>query len=240
MGAETFWVSSSKKKAISLHTADTPYVKGARFLVIPADLNQNFTPCSGQVDSLDGYSAWLSPTDQNLGFPPDEELLLIEFQDQYVLTHRTRADDRRDGRILVAAPSLTEKEESQLAPSTGRHDYRVQVSVPIQVRYLEERPGAILRTGQLSDLSRGGMSFYSLEAEAYSEGDEINLQVVSWEYPVNIDAVVTRVRPFEEGQTVAVKFRDQLSVRQREMVSAFIIQVQRRDALARSLPTDDS
>jgi c-di-GMP-binding flagellar brake protein YcgR len=231
-------VSNNNKKSISLHTEDTPFLKGARFLVIPADLNQNFTPMTGEVDALDGYAAWLSPDRENLSFPEDEEVLLIEFQDEFVLTHRSRVQERRNGKILLAPPTLTEKEESQLAPSTGRHDYRVHVEVPIQIRYLQENPGSLLRNGKLVDLSRGGMSFTTRDTTPYHEGDELNLQVVSWEYPVNLDATVSRVRTIEEGQSVAVRFKDSLNVRQREMVSAFIIQVQRRDALSRSLPTD--
>ena len=232
-------VSDQQKKSISLHTADSPYVKDARFLIIPADLHQDFTPCSGSVDRLDGYSAWLKPNMPSIPFPPDEELLLIEFRDQYVFTHRTRVTERQDGCILVAAPSLTEQEESQLAPTTGRHDYRVKVDVPIQIRYLNEKPGTPLKTGQLLDLSRGGMSFHSRDTEDYEEGAELNLQVVSWEYPVNIDAEISRVKSTDDGLIVAVKFKNAMSVRQREMVSAFILQVQRRDALSRSLPSEN-
>lgn len=215
-------------------------MKGARFLVIPADLNQDFTPCSGEVSALDGYQAWLHSATDGVEFPPDEELLLIEFRDQYVVTHRTRVTMRQDDNILVAAPSLSEQEESQLAPSTGRHDYRVKVNVPIQIRQRKEEPGTLLNLGQLSDLSRGGMSFTANEMVTYTEGEELNLQVVSWEYPVNIDAVVSRVKTHEERQLVAVRFEENMSVRQREMVSAFIIQVQRKDALSRCLPSEDA
>jgi c-di-GMP-binding flagellar brake protein YcgR len=237
--AESRQVSSSKKQSIPLETEKTPYVKGAQFLLIPADLHVNFVPCTAKVDALDGYSAWLSKTDSKIEFPAQEEVLLIEFQGNFVLTHRTRITQRRDDKILIAAPALTEKEESQLAPSTGRHDYRVHVEVPIQIRYLEEKPGSLLRTGNLADLSRGGMSFFTRDNNPYSEGDELNLQVVSWEYPVNIDATVNRVRKNDDGQLVAVKFSDKMSDRQREMVSGFIIQVQRRDALSRDLPSEE-
>jgi hypothetical protein len=113
------------------------------------------------------------------------------------------------------------------------------VDVPIQIRYLQEKPGSLLRTGSLSDLSRGGMSFFTRDTNPYAQGDELNLQVVSWEYPVNIDATVNRVRTNEDGQIVAVKFSEKMNVRQREMVSAFIIQVQRRDALSRDLPSEE-
>ena len=222
-----------------METDENPYTKGASFLVIPADLGNNFVPCTAVVEALDGYSAWLSPTDMAKKFPSNEELLLIEFQESWVFTHRTRVKKRRDGKILVSAPTLTEQEESQLAPSTGRHDYRVHVQVPIQIRNVEEKPGSPLRTGNLSDLSRGGMSFFTRDTNPYNSGDRLNLQVVSWDFPVNIDAEVTRVRNVEDGQSVAVRFSDQMNVRQREMVSAFIIQVQRRDALSRDLPSEE-
>lgn len=231
-------MSDKDKKSISLQATDNVYKKGTSFLVIPADLHKNFTPCSAVVESLDGYSAWLK-AEVGGGFPPEEELLLIEFREHHVVTHRTRVAGRQSGKILVKKPSLTEKEESQLAPSTGRHDYRVKVDVPIQVRYLNEKPGTPLRTGQLLDLSRGGMSFHSRDTEDYKSGDQLNLQVVSWEYPVNIDAVISRVKPTDDGVIVAVRFLDAMSVRQREMVSGFIIQVQRRDALSRSLPSEE-
>lgn len=238
--AESSWVSKTNKNSIPLDTDETPYVKGVQFLVIPADLNVSFGACSAKVSALDGYSAWLSLRDKKkTSFPAQEEVLLIEFRGRYVYTHRSRITNRHDGKVLVAPPTLTEKEESQLAPTTGRHDYRVQVEVPIQIRFLEEKPGALLRTGSLADLSRGGMSFITRDPSPYENGDQINLQVVSWEYPVNIDAEVTRVKRHEDGQLVAVKFSDKMSVRQREMVSAFIIQVQRRDALSRDLPSEE-
>lgn len=230
---------SKQKKTISLHTQDSPYVKNARFLVIPADLNQSFTPCSAEITALDGYQGWLQSVSEGIDFPGDEELLLIEFKDQYVVTHRTRVILRQDDKVLVAAPSLSEQEESQLAPSTGRHDYRVKVNVPIQIRLRKEQPGTPLNLGQLSDLSRGGMSFTTNNLSAYQEGDEINLQVVSWEYPVNIDGVISRVTPLDEKQLVAVHFVNHMNIRQREMISAFILQVQRKDALARSLPSEN-
>lgn len=232
-------MSDLRKKSIPLQTADSPYTKGVRFLVIPADLNKNFVPCSATVDGLDGYSAWLNPNVKGVPFPSDEEVLLIEFREHQVYTHRTRVEDRLGKKILVAAPSLTEMEQSQLAPSTGRHDYRVSVNVPIQIRYLNEKPGTPLRTGQLIDLSRGGMSFYSRNTEDYAEGDELNLQVVSWEYPVNIDGIVSRVKAADDGVQVAIRYRDAMTIRQREMVSGFIIQVQRRDALSRDLPSEE-
>lgn len=237
---EALLVSKKQKKTIPLRTENSPYIKGARFLVIPADLNQSFTPCSAEITALHGYQGWLQSSVDAIPFPEDEELLLIEFKDHYVITHRTRVVLRQDGKVLVAAPSLSEQEESQLAPSTGRHDYRVKVDVPIQIRLRQEQPGTPLNLGRLADLSRGGMSFVANPLVTYREGDEVNLQVVSWEYPVNIDAVVSRISTHEDKQLVAVRFIDEMTLRQREMVSAFILQVQRKDALARSLPSENN
>lgn len=233
-------MDTSKRRIIPLKTFDSPYVKGVRFLVIPADLNSEVIPVSATVEALDGYSAWLKSESDSVDFSDQEELLLIEFRARYVYTHRVRVKSRHDGKVLVGPPTLTEKEKTQLAPSTGRYDYRVEVDVPIQVRYLDAGPGSLLRTGRLRDLSRGGMSFVTRDPHPYHEGERINLQVVSWEYPVNVNAEINRVRVLEDGQQVAVKFQEEMAVRQREMVSGFIIQVQRRDALSRSLPSDQN
>lgn len=67
----------------------------------------------------------------------------------------------------------------------------------------------------------------------------MNIQLISWEYPVNIEAEITRASDEGDQQRLALKFPDDMTITQREMLSAFILQVQRRDALSRSLPSDE-
>ena len=81
---------SEQRKSIGLDSSESPFLKGARFIVIPADLQQDFKACTGVVDSLDGYGAWLAPERKFHVFPKHEEVFLIEFDQRDVVTHRTR------------------------------------------------------------------------------------------------------------------------------------------------------
>lgn len=231
-----------RRKSIPLSPPPSSYKLGGRYLVIPQDLTQDFHLCNAQVDSLDGYGAWLKTMEEH-EFPKDDDLLLIEFQEEWVLTHHTEVVKRDNaGRIFVDAASVTERERSQLAPSTGRHDYRIKVNLPVRVKCCREGAEAdnAPKLARLVDLSRGGMALLTPANQNYSEGETITVRVVSWDHAVQIDAIVTRVSQSEEEgkQKLALQFPDEMSLRQRESVSTFIIQVQRRDALSRALPTD--
>lgn len=228
------------RKSIPLSQSETAYTKDTRFLVIPADLGQDFKVCTAVVDALDGYGAWLLREEESHVWPSDEEIFLIEFQEVDVLTHRTRLLKRKDGRVWVDAPSLTEREKSQLSPFTGRHDYRVEVDLAAQIRLrqgdaLDRQP----TSGRLRDLSRGGMSIVTSKGQPFSNGQRVNIQLISWEYPVNIEAEIARASSEGEQQRLALQFPSDMTVSQREMLSAFILQVQRRDALGRALPTGE-
>ena len=250
---------SDSQRSIPLETKRTPYVKGARFLVIPADLASHFEPCLAHVDSFDGYQAWIKPLHETQKLPKQEEVFLIEFQGDYVLTHRTRIVKRKARRGLVDPPSLTEAERSQLSPFTGRQDYRVNVKIPIQVRpgkLSETRPptrhtGMVtprkgtdstetkseVRNAHMVDLSRGGLGFIANASHKYEEGETLRIQAISWEYPVSIEGVVRRVSFHGNDKRVALLFPEEMTDEQRETLSAFVIQVQRREALSRPLPS---
>lgn len=231
---------TERRKSIPLSTAPSSYVPNARYLVIPDDLSKDFKLCNAIVDSLDGYGAWLSGENPDT-LPTDDDILLIEFQEDWVLTHHTRILKRENNRILVDAAKLTEREKSQLAPTTGRHDYRIKVNLPVRIKSTKgSEADSVPKLARLIDLSRGGMALVAPSNQPFSEGETITVRVVSWDHAVEIDAEVTRVTPGEEEgkQKLALQFPMEMSVRQRESVSTFIIQVQRRDALSRSLPTD--
>jgi hypothetical protein len=230
-----------RRKSIPLSPPPSSYRINGRYLIIPQDLTKDFNLCNAQVESLDGYGAWLRPLEDHT-FPEDECLFLIEFQDEWVLTHHTKVLKRETGRILVDAASVTERERSQLAPSTGRHDYRIKVNLPVRVKSNKDDAEAdnAPKLARLVDLSRGGMALLAPASQSYSVGETITVRVVSWDHAVHIDAIVTRVSQSEEEgkQKLALQFPSEMTLRQRESVSTFIIQVQRRDALSRALPSD--
>lgn len=232
---------SKPKKSISLTSTSSPYSNDARFLVVPADLNCDFQNCAVTVVSHSGTGAWLQPESADFPVPEFLELSLIEFKNEFVHTHEVRVLNREGLKVLVALPHKTDKEKSLLAPSTGRLDYRIEVNLPVRVKTAwVESKDAPPKLARLVDLSRGGMALLTPAGQDYEVGQEITVRVVGWDHPVRIEAEVDRVTPEDAGKNrVALKFPADMDAGQREMISGFIIQVQRRQALGRALPSVD-
>lgn len=233
---------SERPKSISLSSVESPYQNSSRFLVIPHDLDQDFETCAALVRSHSGTGAWLYPEDADASFPTVSDLLLIEFQGELVYTHEVTVLSKKDRDILVSLPRKTEKEKSILAPSTGRYDYRIEVNLPVRVKteWIEAKD-APPKLARLTNLSRGGMAMLAPASQKYREGQEITVRVVGWDHPVRIEAVVGRITEVD-GRTknrIALKFPEDMDLAQREMISGFILQVQRREALGRDLPSAD-
>ena len=230
-----------RPKPISLNPVESPYHDSARFLVIPQDLEHDFSTCAGLVRSHSGTGAWLYPEDEKQSFPPVSDLLLIEFRGEVVFTHQVTVLSKKGRDILVSIPRKTEEETSLLAPSTGRHDYRIEVYLPVRVKtdWVEDRD-APPKLARLTNLSRGGMAILAPLNQEYREGQEITIRVVGWDHPVRIETIVDRITVIKgkRKQRIALKFPKDIDVSQREMISSFILQVQRREALGRDLPTE--
>lgn len=208
-----------------------------RFLVFPAVATLDTAVCRAVVGSLESNGAWLELLDSTQPFPVEEEVFLAEFRDRFVITHRTRILRREEARVWVDCPSLSEKEESRLAPSTGRQDFRVEADLSVLILLKDPELSKVMpRSGQLSDLSRGGMGLRVPVNDIYAKGQRVEVQVVSWAYPVSVETTVNRVWVDGEVKRLALAFPEDMTVEQRELISSFIIHVQRRDALQSSLP----
>jgi hypothetical protein len=72
--------------------------------------------------------------------------------------------------------------------------------------------------------------------DIYAQGQLVEVQVVSWAYGVSVETTVERVRIEGDQKLLALKFPEDLDPDQRERVSSFILQVQRRASLESSLP----
>lgn len=203
-------------------------------------MEEDFETCAVLVRSHSGTGAWLYPESDESTVPPVADLLLIEFRDELVYTHEVKVLNKQGQDFLVTMPIKTDKEKSLLAPSTGRYDYRIEVNLPIRVKtdWVESKD-APPKLARLTDLSRGGMGVLAPQSQEYEEGQEITIRVVGWDHPVRIEAVVHRITPVEGRRKnhLALRFPIDISVSQREMISSFILQVQRREALGRALPT---
>ena len=226
----------SKLKTVPISPL-SPYKLGMRFLVIPAGSAREFSVCRAEVASLENDGAWLELLDTHQRFPPDEEVYLAEFRDRYVLTHRSRILQRKGDQVWVDCPSMSERADSRLAQFTGRQDYRVEANLSVMILLKgPEFEKVMPREGQLSDLSRGGMGLVVPVKDIYAKGQRVEVQVVSWTYPVSVETTVSRVWMDGDIKRLALAFPEDMTVEQRELVSSFIIHVQRRDALQSSLP----
>lgn len=208
-----------------------------RFLVLPAEATEKHSVCRADVTALESDGAWLEVVDPTHTFPPQEEVFLVEFRDRLVLTHRSRILKREKTRVWVNCPSLTIPEENPLAPYTGRQHFRVDANLEVMIILRDKELSNVMpRIGVLSDLSRGGMGLTVPVMDIYHKGQQIEVQVVSWNYPVSVETTVNRVWTDGDIKRLALAFPEDMTVEQRELVSSFIIQVQRRDALQNSLP----
>lgn len=240
---ETTLSNSQSRKSISLSAASSPFRKDARYLVVPVDLSFDFDRCAVTVLSHSGTGAWLQPENVESRVPEVSSLLLIEFEGEFVHSHEVRVLNREGDNVLVSLPYRSEKERSLLAPCTGRHDYRIEVNLPVRVKTdWVEAKDAPPKLARLVDLSRGGMALLAPSNQDYEIGQEITVRVVGWDHPIRIEAEVDRVSPADSPSKnrVALRFPADMDLTQREMISGFILQVQRRQALGRALPSVDS
>ena len=215
----------------------TPYRSGARYLVMPADLRGDFAVCRALVESLESDGAWLTLREDSPDFPNAEEVLLVEFQSESVVTHRTRILRRENQRIWVDCPSLSRRSKSQVLPAGARRDFRVASQLPVVILLKgEEFTQALPREGRLNDVSRGGMGLVVPVQDIYARGQTIEVQVVSWAHAVSVESTVQRIWLEGERKFLALKFPHDLSPDQRERITAFVLHAQRQASLDNTLP----
>lgn len=218
-------------KAEAVDHQPAGFVVGTPFLVMSADMRTQVKARKAVLTALAPEGAWLKSSERdNETFPRQEEVLLVVFLGRDTYTHRCRILQRKRDEALISRPSLTKVEKSQLEPFTGRHDYRVEAYYPAEIRTIGEDSSTEPRYCHLCDLSRGGMGLEVPATDHYASGSEVEVRLVSWDYPVRLRAEVVRSWPTETAQRVALIFRDDLPEIQKDLISQFILDAQRREA----------
>jgi len=227
---------SKKIKTVPIQPI-APYRSGARYLIIPADPQAEFSVCRASVESLESNGAWLTTREGSPPFPLCEEVSLVEFQANSMLTHRARILRRDEARVWVDCPSLSRHSENQLLPIGARQDFRVPAELPVVILLKgDEFSLAMPRAGSVHDLSRGGVGLSVPVEDVYAKGQRIEVQVVSWAYGVSIESTVERVWMEGDEKLLALKFPEDLTPEQRERITSFILHVQRKASVDSSLP----
>ena len=129
--------------------------------------------------------------------------------------------------ILVGRPLNSKQEKSKLDSLGGRQHFRIETQLPVEVKL----PGLAGKgipplSGHTRDISKGGMAL--MLARRFDLGRELDVRVLSWNFPLQIRAKVVRCEEEANGRfSVAVAFPDDMSSITRDLVGHFIMENQR-------------
>ena len=128
--------------------------------------------------------------------------------------------------ILVGPPIKTLQEENQLRNIGARKHLRISFRLPAEIRKVHGTELGPPASAHTRDISMSGLA---LESTAnFQKGEEIEIRILSWNFPLNVRATVARISGIEGKNTVAVSFPPDLSTISSDLISQFILENQRR------------
>ena len=98
--------------------------------------------------------------------------------------------------------------------------------LPAEIRKVHGTELGAPASAHTRDISMSGLA---LESTAnFQKGEEIEIRILSWNFPLNVRAFVVRVATIDGKNTVAVTFPPDLSTISSDLISQFILENQRR------------
>ena len=161
---------------------------------------------------------------------PKEVLSLVMFDERRQVTFDCPVIRIKPGNpewVLVGRPLKSSQEKSKLDSLGGRQHFRIELQLPVEVKI----PGLAGKTippmaGHTRDISKGGLALTL--TRGFDNGRELEVRVLSWNFPLQIKARVVRCDEEANGRfTVAVAFPDEMSSITRDLVNHFIMENQR-------------
>lgn len=161
---------------------------------------------------------------------PKEVLLLVMFDERRQVSYdcpviRVKAGNPEQ--VLVGRPLKSMAEKSKLDSLGGRQHFRIELQLPVEVKI----PGLAGKSipplsGHTRDVSKGGLALTL--ARGFDMGRELEVRVLSWNFPLQIKARVVRSDEEANGRfMVAVAFPEDMSAITRDLVAHFIMENQR-------------
>jgi len=129
--------------------------------------------------------------------------------------------------VLVGRPLKLQQEKSKLDSIGSRQHFRIETQLPVEVKI----PGMAGKgippiSGHTRDISRGGLAL--LLPRSFEGGRELEIRVLSWNFPLQIKARVVWSDEEHNGRNVvAVAFPEDLSPITRDLINHFIMENQR-------------
>jgi hypothetical protein len=213
--------------------APEPLQPGMTMRAIPE--KQPNTPRGWNVKVLktDAEGIWVAriPGENDpLPVSPKEVLSLVMFDERRQVSYdcpviRVKAGNPEQ--VLVGRPLKSMAEKSKLDSLGGRQHFRIELQLPVEVKI----PGLAGKSippmsGHTRDISKGGVALTL--SRGFDMGRELEIRVLSWNFPLQIKARVVRCDEEANGRfTVAVAFPEDMSAVTRDLVAHFIMENQR-------------
>ena len=207
--------------------------EGTALKVVPENLSGKPRAWDMEIVKLDIDGIWIASTKPDSEPIPTEKgkiLSLVLMSEHTTITYDCpviRIEDKRSKQeLLVAPPTKTLQEASQVQNKGARKHLRIDFRLPAEIRRVQGTELGPPITSHTKDISMSGLALEcipSFEAE-----DEIEIRILSWNFPLQVRAFVVRCLPVDGKNTIAVTFPPGMSTVSSDLISQFIVENQRR------------
>ena len=199
---------------------------------VPENLKGKPRAWDVEITKLDLDGIWVMRSksgDEPLPAEKGKLLSLVLMEEHQTTTYDcpvTRVEPGTKESILVAPPVKTLKEESQLRNTGARKHLRISFRLPAEIRRVQGTELGPPVSAHTKDISMSGLALES--ATEFDQGEEIDIRILSWNFPLQVRAFVVRCFPEDGKNTVAMTFPPGLSTVSQDLITQFILENQRR------------
>ena len=205
---------------------------GMELKAVPENLKGKPRAWDVEIIRLDLEGIWVMRTKSDEETLPAEKgkiLSLVLMENDKTITYDCpviRIESGIKEEVLVAPPVKTLTEESQLRNMGARKHLRISFRLPAEIRTAQGTSLGPPVSAHTKDISMSGLALES--ATEFQAGEEIDIRILSWNFPLQVRAFVVRCFPADGKNTVAVTFPPDLSTVSQDLISQFILENQRR------------
>lgn len=205
---------------------------GMALKAVPENLQGKPRAWDVEIIRLDLEGIWVmrtQTTDEAIPAEKGKLLSLVLMENDKTITYdcpviRIEAGVKEE--ILVAPPIKTLQEENQLRNLGARKHLRISFRLPAEIRRVQGTDMGPPVSAHTKDISMSGLALES--STEFDKGEEIDVRILSWNFPLQVRAFVVRCYPADGKNTVAVTFPPDLSTISSDLISQFILENQRR------------
>lgn len=207
---------------------------GMQLKAVPENLKGKPRAWDVEITRLDLDGIWVMRVKSDIEAIPAEKgklLSLVLMGETITTTYDCpviRIETGVKEEILVAPPTKTIQEESQLQNMGARKHLRISFRLPAEIRRVQGTDLGPPVSAHTKDISMSGLAIES--AADFEKGEEIDVRILSWNFPLQVRAFVIRCFPCDGKNTVAVTFPPGLSTVSSDLISQFILENQRRES----------